>query len=184
MNDITNDLNWLPQPFEIIKDEESKILLIHAYDYGNTISPDPSTKNGAILIDGDYNILTHGANRFPRGIAETDERLADKPTKYGLVVHAESNAVLYGAKKGIRTEGSIMYCPFYCCSECAKDIIQGGIVRVIGHAQLMAKAISHKVWVDSIIQGWSMLTEAGVQCCLYDGNLGVQTRFNGQDILV
>ncbi len=185
MINVEQGLSWLPQSFEIIVNNEyCQELLGIAYKHANTHSPDPSTKNGAVLMGNDGLICAYGVNKFPNGIEETEDRLTDKKTKYRLVVHAESSAIFYAAKYGKETIGSTLYCPFYACSECAKAIIQAGVKKVIGHAQLMALASDHTVWVESIVNAWNMLHEAGVECALYDGPIGVTTRFNGKDIQV
>lgn len=177
-------LAWLSGPINLTADENCRLILLEAYQHAREMSPDPSTKNGAVLIDQYGKILTYGVNKFPDGIAEIESRFIDKETKYRLVVHAENGAIFNAAKHGKTTNGSTLYCPFYSCSECAKAIIQGGIKRVVGHAQLMALASEHTIWVKSITSAWDMLHEAGVQCDLYDGVVGITTRFNGQDISV
>lgn len=47
------------------------------------------------------------------------------------VLHAESNAILKCAKYGRPTNGSTLYITHSPCIECAKLIIQAGIIRVI-----------------------------------------------------
>lgn len=182
MKSILNDLVWLPGPFTIVTNDGHRDMLKIAYDHGNNNSPDPSTKNGAILVRGHDNIVSFGVNRFPAGIAETKSRLEDRATKYRIVVHAEHSAILAAAKHGVGTKLLTMYCPFYACTECAKSIINAGIREVIGHAQLMAIAFEHTTWVESIRLAWQTLQEAGVKCTLYDGKVGVTTRFHEQDI--
>lgn len=185
MSDIREELKWLSKTeLCLTTGEIAKKMLTAAYEYANETSPDPSTKNGAILVDKYHRILTYGVNRFPRGVAETESRLTDKETKYRLVVHAENGAIFNAARHGKAVHGSTLYCPFYACSECAKAIIQGGVIRVVGHAQLMALASEHTTWVKSIVDAWDMLHEAGVECDLYDGEIGLTTRFNGKDIRV
>lgn len=184
MNEILEKVSWLPHPIKLTTSEVEGNYLRQAYYHSSVMSPDPSTKNGAILVDKDGVMLAYGVNKFPKGIAETESRLVDKKTKYRLVVHAENGAVFNAAKHGRRVEGSTLYCPFYSCTECAKAIIQSGIIRVVGHAQLMSLASEHTIWTESIIHAWNMLHEAGIQCDLYDGILDITTRFNGQDISV
>ena len=101
-----------------------------------------------------------------------------------MIVHAELSAILEAAKKGLSTFNTTLYCPFYSCNECAKAIINSGIKKVIGHAQLMCLASQHTTWIDSIILGWSLLHESGVECYLYDGKFDLNTRFNGKDISI
>lgn len=184
MSEILKGVAWLPRPLTLTTSKIAQGRLREAYQYANETSPDPSTKNGAVLMGKDDRVLTYGVNRFPVGVAETESRLTNKETKYRLVVHAENGAVFNAAKHGKRVQGATLYCPFYSCSECAKAIVQSGIVRVVGHAQLMAMASEHTTWVQSIVDAWNVLHEAGVQCDLYDGVVGVTARFNGQDVPV
>lgn len=184
VNNTLESVGWLPGPIVLTSNKLDRRMLEQAYGYANQASPDPSTKNGAVLVNRDGMIVTFGVNRFPTGVAETKSRLADKPTKYRLIVHAENSAVFEAAKHGKSVYGATLYCPFYACSECAKAIIQSGVKRVVGHAQLMALASEHTTWVKSITDAWDMLHEAGVQCDLYDGIVGVTTRFNSKDVPV
>lgn len=202
--DINSQLKWLPQPFVLTTDETCRRILGSAYEYANSNSPDPSTRNGAVLVNDDKvihrhemssngpdryttirgDVLAYGVNKFPNRIKITEGRLINKKTKYQLIVHAENGAIFNAARHGRAVNGSTLYCPFYACSECAKAIIQSGVKRVVGHAQLMALASEHTAWTESIIEAWHMMHEAGVRCELYDGEIGMTTRFNGRDIAV
>lgn len=52
-------------------------------------------------------------------------------TKYPFVVHAERNAIL-NAPAGTRSlNGATMYVTRFPCGECAKEIAQAGIRRVV-----------------------------------------------------
>jgi len=184
MNNLCTELAWLPPPFAMTTSMDARHFLHLAYEHGNATSPDPSTKNGAVLVGADGKIITYSTNRFPKGVAETRTRLNDRPTKYRMVVHAESGAVLNAARYGKTTNGATLYCPSYACSECAKTIIQSGIRRVVGHAQIMIMWSKHPTWVESIQQGWGMMQEAGVECVLFDGTMGLLARLNHQDVVV
>lgn len=119
-------------------------------------SKDPSTKVGAVIVDDLRRVVGHGYNGFPRGVADTPERLNDRPTKYLHVVHAELNAIL-------NARGSVEDCTLYLthqpCAECAKAIIQAGLLRVV-----VSPASGIARWADSHMTAWSMLEEAGVEC--------------------
>lgn len=91
-------------------------------------SKDPSTKVGALIVRPDLTTASRGYNGFPRGIADTEERLNDRPTKYDLVVHAETNALLT-AKEPLK--GYTLYSTFPPCIRCVTSIIQAGIARVV-----------------------------------------------------
>lgn len=98
-------------------------------------SKDPSTQVGACIIDDKKRILSVGYNGAPRGYddskfpwARTGEELH---TKYLYVCHAESNAILNFAGARRELEGSTIYVDLFPCNECAKQIIQAGIKKVI-----------------------------------------------------
>jgi dCMP deaminase len=46
-------------------------------------------------------------------------------------VHAEANAISFAAKIGVSLAGSTLYCTHAPCFECAKLIIQAGIISVV-----------------------------------------------------
>jgi dCMP deaminase len=90
-------------------------------------SKDPSTKVGAVIFDSSGRILSTGYNGFPRGVYDHEERYLDRETKYKFVVHAELNAILNATQP---LTGDYLYVTLSPCSECAKAIIQSGIVSV------------------------------------------------------
>jgi deoxycytidylate deaminase len=71
-------------------------------------------------------------------------------TEYGRVVHAEMEALLACARKGVPTKGATIYCTTFPCHNCAKHLIAAGIRRVVFvEPYLKSKAIEfHR---DSII---------------------------------
>lgn len=92
-------------------------------------SKDPSTQVGAVIVRPDKTIVSVSYNGFPRGVADTLERLNDRPTKYSLVVHAEMNAIL-SARESLN--GYTLYTvPFMPCDRCFVHVIQAGIKRVV-----------------------------------------------------
>jgi deoxycytidylate deaminase len=52
-------------------------------------------------------------------------------TEFGRVVHAEMEALLSCARKGVSTVGTTMYCTTFPCHNCAKHIIAAGVRRVV-----------------------------------------------------
>ena len=78
-------------------------------------------KNGSIISDG-YNGTPAGFEN----ICE-DEQGITKP----YVLHAEANAITKVARSGNSSNGSTLYCTASPCIECAKLIIQAGIIRVL-----------------------------------------------------
>lgn len=95
-------------------------------------SKDPSTQVGAIVVGPDGEVRGEGYNGFPRRVKETLQRW-DKASgaKYKWVVHAEANVVYNSARVGIPLKHCVMYVSFLPCVECAKAIVQSGIVGVV-----------------------------------------------------
>lgn len=91
-------------------------------------SKDPSTQVGATIVRPDRTIVSVGFNGFPRGVLDLPSRYADRPVKYGLVVHAEANAILSAHQD---VAGCTLYSSLMTCNECAKLIIQSGIRCVV-----------------------------------------------------
>lgn len=52
-------------------------------------------------------------------------------TEYGRVVHAEMDAILACARRGIGCAGSVLFCTTFPCHNCAKHIVASGIKCVI-----------------------------------------------------
>ncbi len=94
-------------------------------------SKDPSTKVGCVIVGPDREVRSTGFNGFPRGIADTPERLNDRPLKYKLVVHGEMNAILHAARIGISLKGCVAYTTLPSCSQCSIALVQVGIVQAV-----------------------------------------------------
>jgi dCMP deaminase len=98
----------------------------------STWSKDPSSKIGAVIVDDERRILSTGYNGFPRGIADTEERLNNKEEKYPRVIHAEMNAILAALYNGVSVKGATLYVwDLPVCADCTKSVIQAGIRRIV-----------------------------------------------------
>ena len=92
-------------------------------------------KVGCIIVKG-AQIISDGFNGTPSGF---DNNCEDNTYKNGLpvlvtkpeVLHAESNALMKLARSTNSSEGAVMYLTCAPCSNCAKLIIQSGILRVV-----------------------------------------------------
>jgi dCMP deaminase len=149
-----------------------------AYNVAIVHSTDPSTQNGAIIVDPLYRrMLSQGANHFPAHVVESLDRW-ERPIKYSYVEHAERNAIYAAAKIGVGLDGATMYCPWAACADCARALIQSGIRRLVTHKMMADATPSH--WKESINIAWKMLCEAGV---IHDELIipitDIQIRFNG-----
>jgi dCMP deaminase len=83
---------------------------------------------GAILVK-DKMIISDGYNGTPCGFENVceDESFKTKP----YVLHAEANAITKIARSHNSSDGATLYVTTSPCIECAKLIIQSGIVRVV-----------------------------------------------------
>ncbi len=119
-------------------------------------SKDPSTQAGAVIATQENVVTGLGYNGFPRGVENDSfpwEREGDfLDTKYAYMCHAEENAI-YNANS--TTRGGKLYCTLFPCNECAKTIIQTGIVEVIFESD------KYKA-VPAFIAGRRMLEAAGI----------------------
>ncbi len=145
-----------------------KKLFIVAYSKAQE-STNPSTQNGAVLVNESGDIVMVAANTFPEGIKEIPERRV-KPLRYVFSVHAERNAIYQAAKVGVKTNGLTMVCCWGACTDCAQAIIQSGIKRLVVHKQALDRSGS---WQENIRLAFDMLREAGVEIVVYDGKIGI-----------
>ncbi len=126
----------------------------------STWSKDPSTKIGAIAVK-DKRLVSTGYNGFPRGIQDYDDRWNNREEKYKYVVHAEMNCIYNANYHNQSLKGSTMYIVgLPVCHECAKGIIQAGVVRVV--AEFKDAPLK---WARSTEITEKMFKEAGI---IYD----------------
>lgn len=103
--------------------------------YVSSMSHDPNTQVGAIIVDKHNNILSIGYNSEPNGFTPTlfpwSREGSALETKYLYVCHAELNAICnyQGSKNDL--QGAKIYVTLFPCNECAKLIVQSGIKEVI-----------------------------------------------------
>ncbi|ANM46481.1 dCMP deaminase [Morganella phage vB_MmoM_MP1] len=68
-------------------------------------------------------------------------------------IHAELNAIIFAAKKGISIEGGTMYVTLSPCADCAKAIAQSGI-----------KTLVYAESYDKLSDGWDqILVDSGIE---------------------
>jgi len=94
-------------------------------------SKDINTKIGAVIVGMDNEIRSVGYNGFPRGVNDDIISRYERPIKYMYTEHAERNAIYNAARMGTCLNRCRMYTNAIPCSDCARGIIQSGIVEVI-----------------------------------------------------
>ena len=137
--------------------------------YHSRLSKDPSTRVGSVIVGPDRELLSAGFNGFPRGIADTPERLNNRETKLQFVVHAEMNALLAAARTGMRLKGCVLYLAATDdsgmiwggppCTRCTVEIIQVGISEIVSYPIKTAPSR----WHSDLLVSRSLLDEAGVK---------------------
>jgi dCMP deaminase len=99
-----------------------------------------------------------GFNGFPRGLNDEEADRHQRPAKYLWTEHAERNAIYTAARNGVSLAGSRMYLPWFPCVDCARAIVQAGIVELIA----MMPDLADPQWGEGFVVSTELLTEAGV----------------------
>lgn len=120
-------------------------------------SKDPDTKVGAVIVGVDPRDVTMGYNGFPKGIADTPERLQDRTLKRKLAQHAERNAM---DNARFSCAEATMVTTMFPCIECAKSIISKGLGYLI--TPRPPQPIAEPSWRDDCLLALELLREAGV----------------------
>jgi len=96
-----------------------------------TLSRATRAKVGAIIVKN-YQIIAEGFNGTPSGLNNSCEYIDTNHIKYTKpeVIHAEMNCILKLGSSTQSARGATLYTTYGPCIECAKSIIQVGIIRV------------------------------------------------------
>lgn len=89
-------------------------------------------KVGAVLVDPHNQIISTGYGGAPRGVDTCEEDGHVMESGHCVrTIHAEHNAVLQAARRGVATDESTIYTTHYPCFDCCKVLIQAGVQKVI-----------------------------------------------------
>jgi dCMP deaminase len=111
---------------------------------------------GALLVK-DKMIISDGYNGTPSGFENVCEDESNRTKPY--VLHAEANAITKVARSNNSSDGATLYVTASPCIECAKLIIQSGIVRVVYGEEYRIR------------DGLELLERAGIEIVFCDNNL-------------
>ncbi len=95
-----------------------------------------SKQVGAVIVK-DGRILSTGYNGTPSKYMNCNDYWEDVYTKEHhewsktYEIHAEMNAIIWAARKGISIEDATIYVTLEPCSECSKNLIAAGIKRIV-----------------------------------------------------
>ena len=128
-------------------------LAVHIAEW----SSDQSTKVGCVIVGRANQIVAVGYNGFPRNVEKAQGR-AERPEKYSWTEHAERNAIYVAARSGLPLEGCRMYLSWFPCVDCARAIVQAGLVEVVTSEPDWADAR----WGDQLSIARQLLLESGV----------------------
>ncbi len=101
-----------------------------------------SRRQVAAVVVKDHRIISTGYNGTPRGVRNCCDGgcprcNSEVPSGHDLAEclcsHAEENSIVQAAYHGIAVKGSTLYTTFSPCLQCAKMIINAGIVEVVYH---------------------------------------------------
>lgn len=123
----------------------------------STWSKDPSTQVGCVVVGQDREIRSTGFNGFPRGIADSEERLNDRALKYPLICHAEENAIMHAARVGVSLKDCTAYVTWPPCTRCARSLVQAGVREVV-----FPEGEVPERWRDDFAMSIGLLKEAGI----------------------
>jgi dCMP deaminase len=121
-----------------------------------TRSKDRSTKVGCVIVGPDNEVRSTGYNSFPRGINDDSPERHERPEKYLWTEHAERNAIYNAARFGTPLKGCRAYLPWFPCMDCARALVQAGVVEVIGAVRAGER------WDGEFARAKVLLKEAGV----------------------
>lgn len=133
------------------------------------LSKDSSTQVGAIAIGKGGEFLASGWNGAPRGCSadEPGDLRSERPEKYFWFSHAEANTITNAARVGTPLAGSTLVVTHFPCMDCARAIVQAGIVKVVVPEPEFDFAMR---WREHIDRAKRLFNECGVQVEYVDGD--------------
>jgi len=119
----------------------------------------PRLKVGAILVK-DRKIISTGYNGAPKGIPDcTEVGCLMRDGHCVRTVHAEMNAVTQAAFHGASASGATLYANWLPCYNCAKTLINAGIVKIVYRREYRPDPETRK-----------LLRQAKIQLVRFDGD--------------
>jgi len=128
-------------------------------------SKDQSTKVGCVIVGENNEIRSTGYNGLPRGVDDTVQDRYLRPQKYLWTEHAERNAIFNAAFTGTSVAGCKMYLPWYPCVDCARAIIQSGILTLVAYEPDW----TDPKWGEGFLVAKEMFKEAGIAVLFMEG---------------
>jgi dCMP deaminase len=118
-----------------------------------------SKQVGAVIVK-EGRILSTGYNGTPAGYQNCcdywDGEYTTEHHEWSKTyeIHAEMNAIIWAARKGISIEGATIYVTLEPCSECSKNLIASGIKRIVyakAYEQANSEVVSKFIHDNGVI---------------------------------
>jgi len=106
-------------------------------------------------------LIVGACNTYPSGVDRTIKSRAEAPSKYTWIEHAERNAIYQAARRGLPTQGCIIFVELSPCVDCVRAIIQAGLEEVVINLDRNDQYISER-YSGQHPTALEMLAEAGV----------------------
>ena len=120
------------------------------------MSPNKVRKVGAVIVPAHGDAI-YACNTFPLGVADLDWR-HDGDGRFVWMEHAERNAIFAAARAGQSLQGATIASTFFPCIDCARAIVQCGMVRLI----TFEPPLDDPVWGVAFPRSRIILEEGGV----------------------
>lgn len=144
-------------------------------------SKDERTHVGAIIIGPDNEIKSTGYNSFVRRLNDNVVERQKKPEKDYWFEHAERNAIYNATLIGTSLKGCKIYTNGIPCMDCARGIIQSGILEVI--VDKMFDRENSKSDLEHSKRSIQMFGEVGVKIKYWEGKLLNVAKFRRGEVL-
>ncbi len=132
-------------------------------------SKDESTHMGAVVVGPNNEIKSTGYNSFVRGLNDEIAARQEKPEKYYWFEHAERNAIYNATLMGTSLKGCKIYTNGIPCMDCARGIVQSGILEVIIDKKWDKK--NPDLWKENAKRSIEMFEEVGIILRYWDGKI-------------
>jgi dCMP deaminase len=128
-------------------------------------SEDRSRQVGSVVVGPGNEIRATGYNGLPRKVlAHFEARYSHEDAeKYLWFEHAERNAIYNMARAGVSALGCRMYVDAFPCADCARAIIQSGIVELNSFPPDM----TDKTFARHYTAAEAMFSESGISLRLF-----------------
>jgi len=120
-------------------------------------SPNRVRQVGAVLVVRDGTEIA-ACNTYPAGVRDLEERHAGDG-RFVWMEHAERHAIFEAARRGLATAGGHITSTFFPCIDCARAIVEAGIVCL----DTPAPAFDDPVWGAAFERSQIILREGGVE---------------------